>query len=89
MNAKDRKAMNPGDRYENPTETGGVLMQLKTNINRHKMAVAQRVHVLQHVTFIKYSIFQMQLPKKTAVVIISYGQVVPAKHKNTNTTKHL
>lgn len=48
------------------------------------MAVAQSVHVLQHVTFIEHSILQLHLAEKAAVAIVSYGQVIPVqqiKHK--------
>lgn len=45
------------------------------------MAVAQSVHILQHVTFIKHSILQTQLTEKAAVAIVSYGQVIPVIHQ--------
>lgn len=50
-----------------------------TNINRHKVAVSKRVHVLQHVTFIKQCILQTQFTEHTAVVIVSDGHVISVK----------
>lgn len=79
---KDRKAKNSDDRYEDATEIGGIKYITKchrTNVNSHEVTVTQRVHVLQHVTFIKHSILQTQLAEKAAVVIVSYGQVIPIK----------
>lgn len=43
------------------------------------MTVAQSVHVLQHVTFIKHSVLQTQLTEKAAVTVVSNGQVIPGK----------
>lgn len=50
------------------------------------MAVAQRVHVLQHVTFIKHGILQTQLTEQAAIVIVAYGHVIPVKQANQNKT---
>lgn len=47
-----------------------------TNIDGHEMAVAARVHVLQHMTLIKHSIPQIQLAEKTTVTFIAYCQVI-------------
>lgn len=63
-------------------EGGGIKYITKcqwAHVNSHKVAVAQWVHVLQHVTFIKHSILQTQLAEKAAVVIISNGQIIPIK----------
>lgn len=52
-----------------------------TNINRHKVTVAQSVHVLQHVAFIKHSILQRQLAEKATVVFVSNSQVIPVNQR--------
>lgn len=51
----------------------------RTNIDSHKVAIAQRVHVFQHVTFIKHSVLQTQLTEEAAIAIVSDSQVVPVK----------
>lgn len=69
----------------------GVKKKKKTTqrsayINSHKMPIAQRVHVLQHVAFIKNGIYQPQLTKQAAVAVVSYCQVITVK-KQTNEIK--
>lgn len=51
----------------------------RTNVNGHEVAVAQRVHVLQHVAFVKQGVLQTQLAKQAAVAVISDGQVIPVR----------
>lgn len=51
----------------------------QTNVNGHEVAVAQRVHVLQHVAFVKHGVLQTQLAKQAAVAVISDGQVIPVE----------
>lgn len=60
--------------------------QRSAYINSHKMPIAQRVHVLQHVAFIKNGIYQPQLTKQAAVAVVSYCQVITVK-KQTNEIK--
>lgn len=50
-----------------------------TYVNSHEVAVAQRVHVLQHVAFVKQGVLQTQLAKQAAVAVISDRQVVPVE----------
>lgn len=48
-----------------------------TDIDGHKVAVAQRIHVFQHVALIKDCILQPQLAEQTAVMVIPYREIVP------------
>lgn len=52
-----------------------------TDIDGHEVAVAQRVHVFQHVALIKHCILQPQLAEQTAVMVVPYCEIV------TNTDK--
>lgn len=61
---------------------GTKTKKMCTNVDGHEVAVAQRVHVLQHVTFIEHGILQTQLTEKAAVAIVSYCHVIPAKRQN-------
>lgn len=40
------------------------------------MAIAQAVHILQHVALIKHGILQAQLAKQAAIAVVSDGQVI-------------
>lgn len=51
-----------------------------TNINSHEVAIAQTVHVLQHVALVEHGILQTQLAKKAAIAVVSDGQVIPETH---------
>lgn len=44
------------------------------------MAIAQTVHVLQHVALVEHGVLQAQLAKKAAIAVVSDGQVIPETH---------
>lgn len=53
------------------------------------MAIAQRAHVLQHVSFIKHGVFQLELTEQAAIVGVPNGQVISESEKNKPYTVHI
>jgi len=53
----------------------------RTDVDGHEVAVAERVHVLQHVTLVENGVLQAQLAEEAAVVVVSYRQVVPERER--------
>lgn len=50
----------------------------RTDVDGHEVAVAQRVHVLQHVALVEHGVLQPELAEKAAVALVSDRHVVPA-----------